>query len=325
MPVLNMVQAINDALRVEMERDERVVVLGEDVGRNGGVFRCTEGLQAKFGEERVMDMPLSESGIVGTSIGMAIYGLRPVAEIQFEGFIPPAIDQIVNHAARMRTRSRGKYSVPLVVRSPYSGGIRALEHHSDSNEAYFVHTPGLKMVIPSTPSDAKGLLISSIRDPDPVVFYEPKRIYRAIKEEVPEGDYTVPLSEAKVVRQGSDVSIFAWGAMVRVAKEAAEKGAEKGIDAEVIDLRTLSPMDEEAVLASVKKTGRAVIVHEAPRTCGVGAEIAARIAEKAMLHLSAPVQRVTGYDTVFPLFRLEDYYLPDAAKVLEAMERAMSF
>ncbi len=325
MPVLNIVQAINDALRVEMEKDERVVVLGEDVGRNGGVFRCTEGLQAKFGEERVMDTPLSESGIVGTAIGMAIYGLRPVTEIQFEGFIYPAIDQIVNHAARMRTRSRGKYSVPLVVRSPYSGGIRALEHHSDSNEAYFVHTPGLKMVIPSTPSDAKGLLISSIRDPDPVMFYEPKRIYRAIKEEVPEGEYTVPLSEAKVLRQGSDVSIFAWGAMVRVAKEAAEKGAEKGIDAEVVDLRTLSPMDEEKVLASVKKTGRAVIVHEAPRTCGVGAEIAARIAEKAMLHLSAPVQRVTGYDTIFPLFRLEDYYLPDAAKVLEAMERAMSF
>ncbi len=325
MPVLNIVQAINDALRVEMQRDERVVVIGEDVGRNGGVFRCTEGLQTKFGVERVMDMPLAESGIVGVSIGMAIYGLRPVAEIQFEGFIFPAMDQIMNHAARMRTRSRGRYTVPLVVRSPYSGGIRALEHHSDSNEAYFVHTPGLKMVIPSTPSDAKGLLISSIRDPDPVIFYEPKRIYRAIKEEVPEGEHTVPLGQAKVVRQGSDVSIFAWGAMVRVAKEAAEKGAEKGIDAEVIDLRTLSPMDEDAVLESVKKTGRAIIVHEAPRTCGVGAEIAAIIAEKALLNLSAPVMRITGYDTVFPLFKLEDYYLPDAAKVIDAMERAMKF
>ncbi len=320
-----MVQAINDALRVEMGRDERVVVIGEDVGRNGGVFRCTEGLQAKFGEARVMDTPLSESGIIGVSIGMAIYGLRPVAEIQFEGFIFPAMDQIINHAARIRTRSRGRYTVPLVVRSPYSGGIRALEHHSDSNEVYFVHSPGLKMVIPSTPSDAKGLLISSIRDPDPVVFYEPKRIYRAIKEEVPEGDYTVPLGQAKVVRQGSDVSLFAWGAMVRVAKEAAEKGAERGIDAEVVDLRTLSPMDEDAVLASVKKTGRAVVVQEAPRTCGVGAEVAAIIAEKAMLHLSAPVQRVTGYDTVFPLFKLEDNYLPNAAKILDAMERAMSF
>jgi len=325
MPLMTLVQAINDALRVEMRRDERVVVLGEDVGVDGGVFRATEGLLQEFGPKRVIDTPLAESGIVGTAIGMAVYGLRPVPEIQFDGFMPPAFDQIISHAARIRWRSRGRYFVPMVIRAPYSGGIHAPEHHSESPEAYYVHIPGLKVVIPSTPYDAKGLLIASIRDPDPVIFLEPKRTYRAFREEVPEGDYIVPLGKAKVVKEGKDLSIFAWGAMMRVVLDAAEQAQAQSIDAEVIDLRTLSPFDIETIVSSVEKTGRVVIVQEAPRTGGVGAEIAALINDKAMLALQAPIVRVTGFDTPIPLYRQENYYLPDAPRVLRAIQKVMSF
>ncbi len=325
MPLMTLVQAINDALRVEMRKDERVVVLGEDVGVDGGVFRATEGLLSEFGPQRVIDTPLAESGIVGTAIGMAVYGLRPVPEIQFDGFMPPAFDQIISHAARIRWRSRGRYSVPMVIRAPYSGGIHAPEHHSESPEAYYAHIPGLKVVIPSTPYDAKGLLIASIRDPDPVIFLEPKRIYRALREEVPEGDYTVPLGKAKVIKEGKDLSIFAWGAMLRVVREAAEQAQAQGIDAEVIDLRTLLPLDIETIVSSVEKTGRVLIVQEAPRTCGVGAEIAALINDKAMLSLQAPIVRVTGFDTPIPLYRQENYYLPDVPRVLRAIQKVISF
>ncbi len=284
----NLVEAINSGLMVEMEKDPSVVVLGEDVGREGGVFRVTDGLQAKFGANRVFDTPLAESGIIGVSIGMAVKGLRPVAEIQFEGFLHLAMDQIMNHAARIRTRSRGRFTCPLVIRSPWGGGIRAPEHHSDSPEALFAHTPGIKVVIPSSPYDAKGLIISAIRDPDPVLFFEPKRIYRAIKEEVPDGEYTVPIGQAKVIREGKDVTIISWGAMLREVLRAAETAEKEGIKAEIIDLRTISPMDDATYLESVRKTGRVVIVHEAPPTCGVGAEIIARINEKALLSLQAP-------------------------------------
>lgn len=321
---LTIVQAVNAALRQEMERDPTVVVLGEDVGRDGGVFRCTEGLLNRFGPQRVMDTPLSESGIVGTSIGMAVNGLKPVAEIQFEGFLYPAIDQLINHAARIRTRSRGRYHVPMVVRAPYCGGIRALEHHSDSPETYFIHTPGLKVVIPSNPYDTKGLLISAIRDPDTVIFLEPKRIYRAVKQEVPDGEYTIPLGKAHIVREGTDITLIAYGAMVRECATAAAQ-VEDQVSIEVIDIRTLSPLDTETILASVKKTGRAIVVHEAPRTCGFGAEIAAYIQENVLLNLQAPVMRVTGYDVIMPLARSEDYYLPNAAKIIKAIEKILNF
>ncbi|HKJ59788.1 MAG TPA: alpha-ketoacid dehydrogenase subunit beta, partial [Halobacteriales archaeon] len=260
---LTLVEAVRDAMRGEMERDDRVLVMGEDVGKNGGVFRATEGLYDEFGEDRVVDTPLAESGIVGTAIGMAAYGLRPVAEIQFMGFIYPAFDQIVSHAARMRTRSRGRFTCPLVVRAPYGGGIRAPEHHSESTEAFFVHHPGLKVAMPSTPYDAKGMLISAIRDPDPVIFLEPKKIYRAFRQDVPDEPYEVPFGEAAVRREGADVSVFVWGAMTRPTLEAAENLAEEGVDAEVVDLRSVSPLDREALVASFEKTGRAVVVHEA--------------------------------------------------------------
>lgn len=321
---LNMVQAINLALRQEMERDPTVLVMGEDVGKDGGVFRVTEGLWQKFGDERVIDTPLSESGIVGTAIGMAIYGLRPIAELQFDGFMYPAFDQLISHAARMRTRSRGRFSVPLVVRAPYSGGIHALEHHSESMENLFVHTPGLKVVIPATPSDAKGLLVSAIHDPDPVIFLEPKRIYRAIKEDVSEENYAIPIGKAKIVREGTDVTFIAWGSMVRECERAAEQLAPK-VNAEIIDVRSLYPFDSKTIIGSVKKTGRVVIVHEAPRTGGFGAELAAQVAEKAILNLRAPIERVTGYDTIMPLYKLENYYLPDTAKIIQATNRVMQF
>jgi pyruvate dehydrogenase E1 component beta subunit len=323
MPRLNMVDAINLGLKEEMAQDKSVVVLGEDVGVDGGVFRATNGLLKLYGKDRVLDTPLAESAIVGTSIGMAINGLKPVAEIQFSGFIYPAFDQIISHAARFRNRSRGKYTCPLVVRAPYSGGIRALEHHSESMEALFMHLPGIKMVIPSTPSDAKGLLVSSIRDPDPVIFYEPKRIYRAIKEDVPEGEHVVPLGKAKIVQEGLDVTLIGWGAMVREIQKTQELLPK--INMEIIDLRTISPMDTDAIIKSVKKTGRCVIVHEAPKSGGVGAEIIARINEKALLSLQAPVERVTGYDTIFPLYRLEQYYLPTPEKIKQAVERVIQF
>lgn len=321
----NLVEAINSGLMVEMERDPSVVVLGEDVGKEGGVFRVTDGLQGKFGANRVFDTPLAESGIIGVSIGMAVKGLRPVAEIQFEGFLHLAMDQIMNHAARIRTRSRGRFTCPLVIRSPWGGGIRAPEHHSDSPEALFAHTPGIKVVIPSSPYDAKGLIISAIRDPDPVLFFEPKRIYRAIKEEVPDGEYTVPIGQAKVIREGKDVTIISWGAMLREVLRAAETAEKEGIKAEIIDLRTISPMDDATYLECVRKTGRVVIVHEAPPTCGVGAEITARINEKALLSLQAPVVRVTGFDTVMPLMKLENHFLPSPERILRGIRKVMAF
>jgi pyruvate dehydrogenase E1 component beta subunit len=322
---LTLVQAVRDGLYGEMERDEDVIVLGEDVGRNGGVFRATQGLYDEFGGDRVIDTPLAESGIVGTSIGMAAYGLRPVPEIQFMGFIYPAFDQIISHAARLRTRSRGRFSCPMVVRAPYGGGIRAPEHHSESKEAFFVHEPGLKVVIPSTPHDTKGLLASAIRDPDPVIFLEPKLIYRAFREEVPDETYTVPLGEAATRREGDDVSVFTWGAMTRPTLEAAESLAEEGIECDVVDLRTLSPLDEEAIVESFKRTGRACVVHEAPRTGGLAGEITATIQEEALLYQEAPIERVTGFDTPFPLYALEDYYLPEPARIEDGIRRAYEF
>ncbi|MGA2238240.1 MAG: alpha-ketoacid dehydrogenase subunit beta [Candidatus Bathyarchaeia archaeon] len=324
MTQLNLVGAVRLALKQEMEKDPDVVLLGEDVGVDGGVFRATEGLIKEFGENRVIDTPLSESGIVGVAIGLALYGLKPVAEIQFEGFLYPALDQIISHVGRIRNRSRGRFHVPLVIRFPYGGGIRAPEHHSDSPEALLVHTPGIKVVMPSTPYDAKGLLTSAIRDPDPVLFMEPKRIYRAIVEDVPEDDYTVPLGEAKIVREGTDVTLVSWGAMVRYSNEAAETVKDR-ISVEVVDLRTLSPMDTATITKSVEKTGRAVVVHEAPRTAGLGAEIAAIINETAFLSLEAPVERVTGFDVPFPQHKLENYYLPNTERIVKAIEKVANF
>lgn len=323
MPAMNIVQAVNNALREEMRRDDRVVLLGEDIGRNGGVFRCTEGLIDEF-PDRVFDTPLAEGGIIGSAIGMALYGLRPVPEIQFLDFIYSAFDQIVSEAAKMRYRSGGQYSVPMVIRTPYGGGIKGGHYHSQSSEAYFCHTPGLKVVVPSTPADTKGLLISSIRDPDPVLFLEPKKIYRAFREEVPEGDLTVPLGKAAVRREGKDVSLFAWGYMTHVCLDAAKRAAEKGWECEVVDLRTLVPFDIDAILDSVKKTGRAVVVYEAPKTAGFGAEISAQIAERAIEHLRGPILRVAGFDTPFP-YTLEDVYMPSADRVLAAIEKVMAF
>lgn len=308
-----------------MERDPRLVVLGEDVGQNGGVFRATKGLLQVFGENRVADTPLSESAIVGVAIGMAAYGLIPVVEIQFMGFTYAAMEQLVSHAARIRTRTRGRYHCPIVLRTPYGGGIHAPEHHSESMEALFVHTPGLKVVVPSTPYETKGLLISSIRDPDPVIFMEPAKIYRAIKEEVPEEEYSIPLGQARVVLEGNDITLIAWGAMLQSTLQAAEIVQEEGIEPEVIDLRTLYPLDTEAILESVKKTKRAVVIHEAPRSCGLGAEVIAQINEEALLHLEAPVERVTGFDTVIPLPKMEQHYLPDTKRVVDAIEKVMGF
>jgi len=321
---LTLVQAVRDGLRDELARDEDVIVMGEDVGKNGGVFRATEGLWEEFGEDRVIDTPLAESGIVGTAIGMAAYGLRPVPEIQFMGFIYPGFDQIVSHAARLRTRSRGRYTCPLVVRAPYGGGIRAPEHHSESTEAFFAHQPGLKVVIPSTPHDTKGLLISAIRDPDPVIFLEPKQIYRAFREEVPDEPYEVPIGEAAVRREGADITAFTWGAMARPTLEAADNLAGE-IDVEVVDLRTINPMDTDTIVESFKKTGRGAIVHEAPKTGGFGAEITATLQEEALLYQEAPVSRVTGFDTPFPLYALEDYYLPEPARIADGIREAAEF
>lgn len=323
MPVLNMVQAINLALKQEMKKDKNVVLLGEDVGVDGGVFRVTEGLIEEFGKERVIDTPLAESGIVGVSIGMAAFGLKPVAEIQFEGFMPPAFDQLVSHAARLRNRTRGKVTIPLVVRSPYGGGIKALEHHSDSPEAYYAHTPGLKVVIPSNPYDAKGLLISAIRDPDPVIFFEPKKIYRAIKQEVPEEEYTIPIGKASIVKEGEDITVITFGSWVRNALEAAEKL--KDVNVEVIDLRTISPLDEEAIINSVAKTGRCLIIHEAPRSFSVSSEVSAIINEHCLLDLKAPVKRLTGYDIIMPLPKLEEYDLPSTEKIINGIKNVMGF
>ncbi len=324
MPNLNIIQAVNDALRLEMKRDPRVVILGEDVGKFGGVFRATSGLFEEFGPDRVMDTPLAEAGIIGAAIGMAIYGLRPVPEIQFADFIYPAYDQIVNELAKFRYRSGGQYTAPVVIRTPYGGGIRGGHYHSQSPEAYFVHTPGLKVVIPSNPYDAKGLLLSAIRGEDPVLFMEPKRVYRASKGEVPEEDYTLPLGKAKIVRHGNQLTVLCYGAMVHVVNEAVEEGVKDGLDPEVIDLMTLSPLDEETVLRSAQKTGRVVIVHEAPKTCGYGAELSALIAEKALMSLEAPIARVAGFDTPFP-YTLEAEYLPTPERVLAQLRTTARF
>lgn len=320
----NMVDAINQALDYEMKRDPRVLCLGEDVGENGGVFRVTEGLWKKYGPERCISTPLSEAGIIGTSIGMAIMGLVPIPEIQFDGFIWPGFDQLISHAARIRTRSRGRFSCPLTLRVPYGGGIHALEHHSDSPESILAHVPGLKVVIPSSPAEAKGLLLSSIRDPDPVIFMEPKRIYRAIREEVPGGEYTIPLGKARIAKEGSDVTLIGWGAMIRYCMQAAQEILGT-TSVEVVDLRTISPMDQDTIISSVKKTGRCVIVHEAPRTCGLGAELSAIINERAILSLKAPVERVTGFDTIMPLTKLEDYYIPDVFRITQGIQKVMQF
>jgi 2-oxoisovalerate dehydrogenase E1 component beta subunit len=324
MPTMNIIQAVNDALRLEMRRDPDVVVLGEDVGKFGGVFRATQGLQDEFGADRVMDTPLAEGGIIGTAVGMALYGLRPVPEIQFADFIFPAFDQIVNEVAKYRYRSGGQYACPMVIRTPYGGGIRGGHYHSQSPETHFVHTAGLKVVVPSNPYDAKGMLISAIRDPDPVLFFEPKRVYRAAKGEVPEGEYEVPIGKARVTREGNALTLVAWGAMWHEADQAAREAAVEGIDCEVIDVRSLQPLDTETLVASVKKTGRAVVVHEAPRTCGFGAELAAILQEKCFLHLEAPITRVTGFDTPFP-YTLEMEYLPRAPRILKAIREVVTY
>ncbi len=320
-----MVQALNLALRQEMEKDDRVVVLGEDVGVDGGVFRITDGLIDQFGDNRSFDTPLAESAIVGMSIGMAIYGLRPVCEIQFSGFSYHNFHQIENHASRFRWRSQGRYHVPMVLRAPYSGGVRALEHHSESRETYYAHTPGIKMVIPSGPRNARSLLVSAIRDPDPVIFFESKALYRAFREEVPEDEETLPIGKSQVVRQGSDLTMISYGAMMRPTLEAAsELEKNDGVQAEVIDLLTISPLDDETFVRSVKKTGRAMVIHEAPRSFGPGAEIAARLVEKAFFYLEAPISRVTGFDIIIPLFSRENSYIPNAQRILREAKKILN-
>jgi len=323
--IMTMVQAINQALAGEMARDDRIVVLGEDVGRDGGVFRATDGLYDRFGPERVMDTPLAESAAVGAAIGMAALGLRPVVEIQFMGFIYPAFNQIVSHVARLRNRTRGRFTAPVVIRTPYGAGVGALEHHSESTEALFCQIPGLTVVAPSSPSDAKGLLTAALRGDDPVLFLEPTRLYRAEKQEVPGEPFEVPLRSAAVVREGRDLTIVAWGAMIPVAREAAAAAEAESVGAEIVDLRTLSPMDRETVLASVRKTGRALVLHEAPKTGGLGAEIAATIGERALLKLNAPVLRVTAPDITVPLPKSEDLYYPNAERVLRAVRKLMEY
>jgi pyruvate dehydrogenase E1 component beta subunit len=318
MAKVSLIEAVTMALAHEMRNDESVVILGEDVGVNGGVFRATAGLQQQFGPDRVMDTPLAESMIAGLSIGMAAHGMRPVAEIQFMGFIYPAVDQMINHAGRMRHRTRGRLSCPMVLRAPFGGGIHAPEHHSESTEALFAHMPGIRVVIPSSPARAYGLLLASIRDPDPVVFLEPKRIYRLAKQEVADDGQTLPLDVCYILREGEDVTLVTWGAMTFETMKAADQLERDGISAEVIDVATISPLDIDTILESVAKTGRLVIVHEAARNCGVGAEIAAGVAEKGLYDLEAPIQRVTGYDIVMPLFRMEYEYLPSVARIADA-------
>lgn len=325
MAKMTMVEALNLALRQEMTKDDRVVLLGQDIGPDGGVFRVTDGLYRSFGEERVVDTPLAESAIVGMAVGMAIHGLRPVAEIQFSGFIYQAFHQLENHAARMRWRSRGRLAVPMVLRAPYGGGVRALEHHSESREAYWAHTPGLKVVIPSGPRNARALLLSALRDPDPVIFYEAKALYRAFREEVPEEEETLPIGQARIARAGSGPTLISYGAMLSPTMAAAEVLArEDGLDPEVIDLLTLSPLDGDTLAASLRKTGRAVIVHEAPRSFGPGAEIATRLMEEAFYFLEAPIERVAGFDLVIPYFSREKSYLPSVARIVAAARRTMA-
>jgi pyruvate dehydrogenase E1 component beta subunit len=321
---ITLLKAVNEGLRGAMQNDPSVLCFGEDVGPKGGVFLATENLTSEFGEGRCFDTPLSEDGIIGTAIGMAMNGLRPVAEIQFQDFIFPAFDQIVSEAAKMRYRSGGQYTVPMVIRTPYGGGIRGGLYHSQSGEAYFCHTPGMKVVIPSTPYDAKGLLIASIQDPDPVLFMEPKALYRSVKGEVPDENYTVDLSTLRSVKEGDDVTVFCYGAMVPVVEKAAALAEEKGISTNIVDLRTLLPLDEEGVLEHAKRTGRVVIVHEAPRFCGYGSEVSALIAENVIEYMEAPIKRVTGFDTPFPN-TLEHHYLPDERRVLDAIEQTAAY
>jgi len=321
MAKITLIEAVTMALAHEMERDQSVTILGEDVGVNGGVFRATAGLQERFGTERVMDTPLAESMIAGLAVGMAAQGMRPVAEIQFMGFIYPTVDQMINHAGRLRHRTRGRMSCPMVLRAPFGGGIHAPEHHSESTEALFAHMPGVRVVIPSSPARAYGLLLAAIRDPDPVVFLEPKRIYRLQKQEVADDGKALPLDVCYTLREGEDVTLVTWGAMIFETLKAAEQLGKEGIDCEVVDVATVSPIDMETILESVEKTGRLVIVHEAARSCGVGAEIAAGVAEKGLYDLEAPIQRVTGYDTVMPLFRMEYQYLPSVQRIVDAVKR----
>lgn len=322
MTKMTMVQALNLALRQEMKNDDGVIVMGEDVGVDGGVFRVTDALIDQFGEDRVLDTPLAEAAIVGMSIGMAVYGLKPVCEIQFSGFSYQNFHQIENHAARLRWRSQGRFNVPMVMRTPYGGGVRALEHHSESREVYWAHTPGLKMVIPSGPRNARALLVSAIRDPDPVIFYEPKAIYRAFREEVPEKVEVMPIGKSQIVREGGDLTMISYGAMMRPTLEAAAELKEKdGVEAEVIDLLTIAPLDDELFVQSVQKTGRAVVVHEAPRSFGPAAEIITRLMEKAFYYLEVPIERVTGFDINMPLFSREKAYLPDAKRILRAARK----
>jgi pyruvate dehydrogenase E1 component beta subunit len=318
-----LVEAVNDALHVELERDPSVLVMGEDVGRLGGVFRATAGLQERFGTDRCVDTPLAEAGILGTAVGLCMAGWRPVCEMQYDAFSYPALDQLINHVGRYRWRTRGKMSFPLVIRMPYGGGVRAPELHDDSPETYYVHTPGVKVAIPSTPADAKGLIAAAIRDPDPVVVFEPKLIYRTARGEVPEGEHVVPLGKARLAREGSDVTLVAYGAMVPLAERAADALAGEAA-CEVLDLRTLKPLDEEALLASVGKTGRAVLVQEAPRVCGFAAEVAAVLAEKAIFDLRGPVLRVTGYDVPYPYWQIEDAYMPSVERVVDAVRRVLA-
>jgi pyruvate dehydrogenase E1 component beta subunit len=320
----SIVEAINDCLHVELERDSSVMVMGEDVGRAGGVFRATAGLRDRFGPERCFDTPLAEAGILGTAVGLCMAGWRPVCEMQYDAFSYPCLDQLITHVGRYRWRTRGAMSFPLVVRMPYGGGVRAPELHDDSPETYYVHTPGVKVAIPSTPADAKGLLAAAIRDPDPVVILEPKLIYRTARGEVPDGDHVVPLGKARMAREGTDVTLVAYGAMVSVAERAADALAGEA-SCEVLDLRTLKPLDEDALLASVRKTGRAVVVQEAPRTLGFAAEVAAILAEKAILDLRGPVLRVTGFDVPYPYWQLEDWYMPSPARVADAVRKLLSF
>ena len=325
MAKMTMIQALNLALRQEMENDDGVIILGEDVGVDGGVFRATDGLITQFGEERVLDTPLAESAIAGMSIGMAAYGLKPVCEIQFSGFSYQTFHQIENHAARLRWRSQGRYHVPMVLRTPYGGGVRALEHHSESREIYWAHTPGLKMVIPSGPRNARALLVSAIRDPDPVIFYESKALYRAYREEVPDKEETMPIGKSTIVRDGKDLTMISYGTMMRPTLEAASVLKEKeGVEAEVIDILTVAPLDDELYVQSVLKTGRAVVVHEAPRSFGPGAEIITRLMEKAFYYLEAPIERVTGFDVITPLFSRENAYIPNAQRILRAARKVMA-
>ncbi|MCH7899420.1 MAG: alpha-ketoacid dehydrogenase subunit beta [Acidobacteria bacterium] len=322
MSELNLAQALNGALDTALSSDDRVVLLGEDIGRTGGVFRITDGLRDKYGTDRVIDTPVAESAIVGAAFGMAIAGMRPVAELQFLGFSYPAYDQVINHVARIRNRSNHRFTAPLVIRIPYGGGIGAAEHHSESTEAIYAHIPGIKVVVPSTPRDARGLLLAAIEDPDPVVFLEPIRLYRAIKEDIPE-IYRLDIGPVRVERSGDDVTLLSWGAMVKETRQAASVLEEDGISVEVIDIRTLTPLDRDGIVASVEKTGRAVVVHEAPLTGGFAGEIAATIQERCLYSLQAPVQRVTGWDTVFPLKRSEAHYLPSVDQITAAARRTL--